>query len=395
MASPVAATVSSSGITAPTYAQVLAYLISQYQAIFGADAYLGNDSLDGQLLGIYAQAISDCNSAAVAVFNSFSPATAQGNGLSSNVKLNGLTRLPGSFSVATITCVGVAQTTISNGVVKDTNGDLWSLPASVTIPQAGTIDVLATCQTLGAIAAAANTINQIQTPVFGWQTANNANPATVGSPVETDAALRVRQANSTAAPAQTVFDGIVANIAAVPGVTRIAAYENNTNSADGNGVPAGNLAFVVESNVVDNSIAVAIASRIPPGVPTYRTGTGFTWTIIDAQGFSKVINYMAPTESRIDIVLTIHGLNGWSTSTESIIQQALIAYLASLPIGQPVSYSGLFLPAYLQKTAYAGTFRITAMTIAKNEGSPQTSDLSMAFNEAPFSDVNHITFVIV
>src|ERR1700749_1957290 len=204
MTSPVAATVSATGISAPNFAAVYAYLVAQFQSIYGADAYLGNDSADGQWIGVIAQAISDCNSAAIAVYNSFSPTTAQGNGLSSNVKLNGLTRITGSFSTVPVTCIGVAGTVINNGQAQDGNGHFWGLPGTVTIPNSGTITVSATCTTIGAITAGANTITSIATPILGWQTVNNASAATAGNGVETDAQLRIRQANSVALPSQNV-----------------------------------------------------------------------------------------------------------------------------------------------------------------------------------------------
>ena len=87
-----AATVSSTGISAPTMDQILTSLQSSFQSIYGSDVYLGPDSQDGQWLGVLAQAIHDCNDAAIFVFNQFSPATSIGTGLSSVVKINGLIR---------------------------------------------------------------------------------------------------------------------------------------------------------------------------------------------------------------------------------------------------------------------------------------------------------------
>ena len=98
MASPTAPTIDANGVSAPSFADILSYLQAQYRAIFGDDVYLGNDSQDGQFLGIVAKAIHDSNSALVAAYNSFSPATGQGNGLSNNVKINGLARLVASNS---------------------------------------------------------------------------------------------------------------------------------------------------------------------------------------------------------------------------------------------------------------------------------------------------------
>ena len=68
-----AAQVTSTGITAPPYADILASLIASFQSIYGIDSYLGADSQDGQMLAVVAKAINDSNQTAIAVFNSFSP----------------------------------------------------------------------------------------------------------------------------------------------------------------------------------------------------------------------------------------------------------------------------------------------------------------------------------
>lgn len=395
MTSPVAATVSATGISAPNFATVYAYLVSQFQLIYGADSYLGNDSADGQWIGVIAQAITDCNAAAVGVYNSFSPATGVGNGLSSNVKLNGLTRIQGSFSTATLTVVGVANTVITNGQAQDTNGNLWALTSPVTIPNAGTINVAATCTTIGAIAAGANTINSIATPILGWQTVNNSSAAATGNAVETDAQLRVRQAASVALPSVAIFTGITAAIAQVTGVTRVTPYENATNTSDGNGIPANTLAFVVEGGwQSDSGVAIgkAIASKIPPGIPTYRTGSGGnTQTITDANGYTRIINFMvagngAPggtgTSNSIGVNVQVHGLNGYATSTSALITSALQSVISNIPIGGTVNVAQLTQAALLIGTPQASTFLVKTLQINSNGGGFQSTDLALTWNVA-------------
>lgn len=73
-------TVDEHGIHKPDFEVVLDYLKGAYRSIYGADVYLENDSQDRQLLGLFATAINDANSMAVAVYNAFSPASAQGRG---------------------------------------------------------------------------------------------------------------------------------------------------------------------------------------------------------------------------------------------------------------------------------------------------------------------------
>ena len=392
MTSPVAPTITATGISAPTFAQIYAYLIQVYQGIFGADAYIANDSQDGQFIAILAQAMADCNAAVVAAYNAFSPATAQGVGLSSVVKINGLTRLVATASTATLTLTGIAGTVLNNAQARDANGNLWGIPSPTTIGVGGTVSVTATCTQTGAISASAGAINAINTPILGWQSVTNAAQATLGQPVETDAALRLRQAASVALPSQTIFAGIVANIETVAGVTRVAGYENNTVSTNGNGIPAYSLAFVVEGGL-QAAIAAAIATKVPPGIPTYGT----TSTVVtDSFGSTRTINYSISTPETISVALTIKQLTGWQTVIiEPVIQAAVAAAIQALPIGSVVSYSELYVAAYAALNQFPGTYRITAMTTQLNAGAPGTADITLAWNQSAICAPSNVTFTLI
>jgi hypothetical protein len=389
--SPVAATISTTGISAPTYPQILAYFVTQFQAIYGADSYLGNDSQDGQWIAINAQAISDCNAAVIAAYNSFSPTTGQGNGLSSNVKINGLARIAGSFSTASVTIVGQANITITNGQAQDTSGNFWALPPTVTIPNGGTITVTAVCTTLGAITAAAHAINAIATPQLGWQSVDNAAQAVPGVGVETDAALRVRQSNSVALPSVTVFAGIVAAIQQVAGVTRVTPYENNTNSTNGNGIPATTLCFVVECpSTVQLAVAQAIASKMPPGTPTYGNVAN---NITDTAGVTRTINQQTATESTFTASIQVHTLTGWASSTIALIQTAVNAYFSAIAIGGTVNVAAVSAAAQLLGTTQTVTYLVKTVQINKNAGAYQSTDIALAFSEAATPGTTVVTTV--
>ncbi|MCR2237237.1 hypothetical protein NSX43_25050, partial [Salmonella enterica] len=91
----------------------------QYRGIYGADTYLEADSQDGQLLAVFALAIHEANSAAISVYNAFSPATAANAALSSNVKINGLVRGAATRSSVDLRIVGQGGVTIVDGVAMD------------------------------------------------------------------------------------------------------------------------------------------------------------------------------------------------------------------------------------------------------------------------------------
>jgi uncharacterized phage protein gp47/JayE len=374
-----APTIDASGISAPTYAEVLEYLQTQYRSIYGADIYLGNDSQDGQFLAILASAINDSNAAAVAVYNSFSPATAQGNGLSSNVKINGISRLVASESTVDLLIVGQAGTVISNGIATDQNDTYnWILPETITIPLAGEITVTATCADSGAIIAQSNTLTKIKTPTFGWQTVNNQSDAVPGNPVESDAELRVRQALSVAVPSQTIFEGIVGSVANVTGVTRIKGYENDTDTVDANGIPAHSIAIIAEGGDAQ-TIFETIAEKKTPGTGTFGS---LSTTIIDAVNSVHIVKFSRPTILDIKVAMTIEPQAGYSASVLPFIKAAVLDFINALEIGESLIYSKLYVPANLSNNALGETYNITALTIAVGAGAPGTANIAVAYNEA-------------
>lgn len=374
-----AAKITPTGITAPSYADILESLKEQMQAIFGSDIYLESDSQDGQMLAIIARAFYDANATTIAAYNSFSPVYAQGVGLSSQSKINGIRRLIATNSQAVGNVSGVAGTIITGGVVADGDGNLWNLPSPITIPDAAVIAVTVTAQELGAINAPAGTITKIQTPVLGWQSFLSTSDATPGNLVETDAALRRRQALSVSLPANTPLAATLGAVVNITGVERARVYENDTNAPDANGLPAHSISAVVQGGDVQD-IVNAIGAKKTPGCATYGTTNG---TYVDPiTGISYTINFFELANSEIKVALTIAALTGFSTPIKAEIQTSIANYLNSLGIGQPVQYNRLFAAAYLNGAPDGLTYEITAMTIALGAGSPGVIDLVIPFNSA-------------
>lgn len=383
-------TISSTGITAPSYSDILNSLIASYQAIYGSDILLTPDTQDLQLLAIFAQAISDENQAIIATYNGFLPSFAQGIGLSALVKINGIVRNVATNSTAVVTIVGVAGTVITNGIIQDANGNLWNLPASVTIPNAGTINVTATAQVQGAIIAPANTITIIYTPTRGWQTVNNAADATVGAAVETDAALRIRQSVSTSLSAQTPLQSILAAVANLTGVTRYAIYENPGESADANGLPPHSIAVVVLGGV-QASVAQAIESKKSPGTTTYGTTSII---VVDPAGVPVNISFFILTQVQIYVSITIKQLAGYASTTTTEIQNDIVNFINNLPIGDTVRYNWVLAAAGLIELPEGLTFYITALTMGTAPAPVGTVDIPIAFNQAAVSQLLNVVVTL-
>lgn len=381
------ATIGPTGISAPSFDDILNSLVATMQSIFGADIYLPPDSQDFQMLSIFAAAINDVNQSMIAAYNGFSPVFAQGAGLSSLVKINGLAREGATNSTALLTITGVAGTVIAAGVVQDASGNLWNLPPNTTIPNSGTVDVTATCQTAGAIAAPPNTINKISTVVVGWQTATNASAATVGVSAESDAALRQRQSKSTAIAAVTPLQSILAAVANISGVTRSTIYENQTGTPDSNGIPGHSIAVVVLGGDAQ-TVAATIEATKSPGTGTFGTTTEI---VIDPAGVPISISFFELTEVNIFVAVTIQPLEGYVASTGDALIAAIVDFINGLPIGEEVFYNWIFGPAGLFGSPLNTTYRVTALAIGLTAAPTGTADLPIAFNAAAVCATANVT----
>lgn len=371
--------IDAAGIRAPSYGEVLQYFKDQYRNIYGADTYLEADSQDGQLLAVFAMAIHDANTAAVQVYNAFSPATASGEALSSNVKINGLARGVATRSSVDLRIVGQSGTTIAGGVALDGDRVQWELPASVTIPPAGEITVTALCRQVGAVAAAPGSITRIGTPTLGWQSVTNPAAATPGAPVESDAALRVRQAVSVALPSRTVLEGTVGAVASVPGVLRHVAYENDTAVADANGLPPHSIALVVDGGDA-GLIASAIAAKKTPGTGTHGSTTV---VVTDIYGIAHPIRFFRPVRVPVSAEIQMRALAGYTTATGQAVQRAVADYINGVAIGGGASASVEWADAISAANGVAGsgTFKITGLALSRSSGNG-APDVALAFNEA-------------
>jgi uncharacterized phage protein gp47/JayE len=381
-------TVSSTGISIPTYNDVYQSLIATFQSIYGSSIYVAPDSQDGQWLAALASAINDSNQAAVMVFQSFSPTYAQGTNLSSLVKINGLSRLVPTKSTAVGTVVGVAGTVISNGSVADTAGNIWNLPTTVTIPVGGSTSVTVTAQNAGNISAPAGTINVINTAQYGWQSFVSTSNAVVGTAVETDDALRARQALSVDTQAVGILQGMLGAIANVPGVTRYIAYQNSTNATDSNGLPAHSVSAVVAGGS-SSAIAAAIQSREWPGMTTYGSTSV---TVYNSYGDPEVINYYTLATQQIYFAVTIKALPTYISTTGTLIRNALVNFVNSLDIGEDVYQSQAVAAASLINQAEGGTFYITSLFLGTTAVPTTTTNIAIPFNQAGACVIGNITF---
>lgn len=386
------ATVTAEGISAPDYQTVLDTITGYFQQIYGSDAYLDPDSKDGQMVALVALAIHDANNTAISVYRSFSPATAVGDALTSNVKINGITRRAATNSTVDLLLTGTVGTAITNGSVRDTNSVIWNLPATVVIGTDGTVVATATCANSGAVAAVAGSVNGINTPTRGWASVTNPLAATVGIEAETDAELRVRQSQSVALASLTPFAAVDGAIANVEGVTRRKLFENDTETTDANGLPAHSISAIVEGGDA-TEIANTIRSTKGQGVSTYGTTAVI---VTDKYGNPYTIRFSRPVDVPIYVSITIQALTGYSSEVGDEMKAAVAAYINSLAIGDSVLLSRVYSPANLGVVSggNARYYDIMELLIGRTAEGVAAANVVLAYDESASCSVDNIALVV-
>lgn len=381
----VAPIITDSGPVAPTYYEIVDYLKTQYKSIYGEDAYLENDSQDGQWIGVFSRAIADVNGVIIDLYSTFSPKTASKDALSRNVAINGISRQVPTFSTVDLEITGVPGTEITKGYALDDNSTQWIFPELVTIGDSGKTVVTATAKNPGAILAMSNTIKIIGKPTRGWKGVNNPAASSLGMPVESDAKLRQRQALSVAIPSQSKTDSIKGAIFSLPGISRCKTYENDTDYTNSLGIPSHSLCVVVAGG---DATAIADVMRA-------KKSLGCGWygnvnvTVVNSFGDEEIVSLYRPDIINIGFKLNIVSSSEYTKEIENNIKQNLADYVNQLDIGDRIMMNKLWIPAGLFGNLDSETYQIDSIQIIANDV-PTESDYSLAFNAVAYCDTDNI-----
>lgn len=388
-----APTIGLTGLTIPSYQDILDYLVEKKKEIYGNDIYLGADSTDYQELSVFALMIFDAMQLAQYVYNNRGPQTAIGSALDGIVKINGLSRVAATYSTVDVLITGTVGTVINSGIIKDVSGHKWLLPSVVTVPINGFITVTATAEEEGEITALASSITTIVTPVAGWISVTNPLAATPGVSAETDSALRARQAVSTAIPSLSVIEGIAGAVWNLDGVTMVKYYENKTHITDENGIPGHSVAFIIEGGDV-TEIAETLNSKMTPGTGYYGTTEV---EVLDDYDVPTIVKFFRPTVVGIDVQVSIEALTGYTTSVDDLIKEAVSTYISELAVGKDILWSRVMGASLLTGQESSETFNVTGVLMDLTGSSPASfteDDITIAFNEMAVCEPENVTIVV-
>lgn len=329
--------VTENGFVRKPVADVVSSLNNKFIAAFGSNFDISPESPDGQYIGIMADEIASCWEQAEQVFNAFRPGAVSGIGLDNVCELTNTVRYVDKPSQATVLCDGDMGTTVPAGSIVTDGTMRFILDTDVTLP--GDVTVIA--EEPGEYYIAPRTINQIVTPVAGWNSVINETAGETGINYESDPQLRARREKTTAVSSTATVEAIYASLADLD-IDYIRVRDNDTGSPIGN-QPSGTV-FVVVDGGTSNDIARRIYNAKTGGVPTYGD---ITITVADSKGYPHDIHFSRPTYTDIYVKGTFRRRANANISSNDAIRQltdATIEYFNSLQPGQSVVWSNMFAP---------------------------------------------------
>lgn len=270
------------GLTLKTLAELRTELEDDLKAIYGEDINVDQNSQDGQSINIYCQGGIDIREVVQRVYSSFDPDEAEGRVLDQRVGINGIERNSGTFTYVDITftidqsmnLVGLddqadeVDPTVTNlYTVKDDEGNEFYLLESQSIIYPTTADLTFTfrAKEIGVVEVTPLTITTPVTIIAGVLSITNTSSAnSVGVDEESDYDLKIRRRGSVALPASGYLDSIEAAILNVDDVTDAVVHENDTDSVDGDGIPAHGIWCIIEGGD-DDEVALAIYKKKSSG----------------------------------------------------------------------------------------------------------------------------------
>lgn len=331
------------GITIATQQELIAFLTTSYQTIYGPQIDVSPSSQDGQSLEILVQAQLDISAILLSDYNSRDANSATGTQL--DTLFWWLPRQGGTFTIQNLSLVMNAATTLYGTdqtiqpaiTYQDATGNQYALQTTQNPAEAGTFVYAFEAVDPGAISSPLNTITVPVTVNLAVTSVNNPTTyTTLGQNEETDFAYRIRGLASTTIAAQGFFGSLFASLGIVPGDSSINLYENylqtvSTGTAPPNvpaGIPGNCIWAIVGGSASPVNIATAIYNQRSLGCNMKGVQT---YNITQADGSLFTVQWDNIVNENLYIKFTATSVNGITAPNLPLILKNLPSALSFVP----------------------------------------------------------------
>ena len=253
------------------------------------------------------------------------------------------------------------------------------------------------CTSDGTVAAPANTITIIDTPVGSLDRVNNLDAGELGRELETDAELRIRRAASVQTGAGTI-DAIRAEILNnVDNVSTCQVWENTSDSTSGTtGIPPHSI-YVVATGGDSSDIATAIWQTKSAGIRTWGTTSVI---VTDSEGNPQTVNFSRPTQkwAWVNVKYQIEAEEAYpgESTVRTAVKAAIKTYGDEFTIGENMIRDRYYKPIY--SAGVAGISTISTLEIAcmadgtsvPTGGDWKTTNINLNVDEIAVHELDHI-----
>lgn len=342
-------TIDASGITIQSFEEIFAELVAGYQAIYGVDINLDQESPDGQRVAIEAKSRADMQAFGLWIANNFDPDFARGLFQAKIAKLSGIFPRPATRSFWDLSVVTTRVVTLPIGYqISDDLGQLWELPAAVNLP-IGTTAITFQATDLGTVTGLAGAVFTPVTVILGVTGFSAAVDATPGKEEETDEEFVQKRNLSLENPAFSTTNSLAARLLNIADVTDARVYDNDSDVYDPiNDLDAHSIWAVVEGGTIDaimqallfqktggTGIKGSIEAMIPE---TLTRPDGSTFLVFQIRRFDRPV--MVP----IYVNVTATRKNPLVPIDQALLKQKIAEY--KFYIGTSLEASALYCPAY-------------------------------------------------
>lgn len=328
------------GFVAPSTDEEVQDLNSKFLTNVDASLDLDPDQPWGQIIGIFAQKISEAYGVIATGYNAINPNAAEGQLLVNACALSGTIPQVATFSKVTVNLTLGASVTVHAGAtmaVLNQPGNVWVLTEDVTSTSAGSYPGVFRSQNPGPFAANAGTLTVITSPQTGWTAGSNPAAAVAGFAADTDTTLRQRRQAELAGEGSGDVDAIRAALLKVEGVINAFVFENTTLVPDSNGLPGKAFRAVIWDGptpfAANADIAATIWKEKPTGIQSFGSIEVDT---LDSQGNLQPVFFERATQ--VPIYVTCTTTPGSLTADQATAVKAAIKAFADANwnLGSPV-----------------------------------------------------------
>lgn len=437
----------SAGFVPKTLSVVREEINTAMRSLFGASIDLGDESIFGQIVGIFAEREASVWAEMETVNSSQDPDKATGAGLDALATLTGTFRPSATYSVDVLTWTGTPATIVPSGTKAATLStdiefqsaesgtitllSIWTNVTPFAVDdrvtnasrayiciEAGTsagsggptttsdditdgsvhwrylgegtgaVDVMSRASETGPSTANSGDITVIVTPVAGLSSVINLLDADVGSDIGTDADLRVLRELELSSAGRSTHNAIVGALLLISGVESVTLFVNPDDVIDADDMPPHSVEALVRmpaGSDMDQLVLNSLFDNVAAGIATTGTTTG---TVTDSSGTDQTVSFSRPVEVPIYVIVEVDvDPNEFPDDGADQIEAAIVAWGDAQKTGKDAVASGVSAQAF----SVDGVTDVTSVKIGVAPAPTLSTTIAIALRELATFDTSRIT----